>query len=121
MVAGVHKPDQNFRTRIHITCDDSHTAAALEFQGVQAAVPDGGAEPAVLISDVQVLQFRNHAFDDAADFIRFYGQGVKLAAAQFFNGGGHLNASGGRLNCSMDEAIVVVKQAIEAYKDLLGG
>jgi phosphoesterase RecJ-like protein len=42
-------------------------------------------------------------------------------AAQFFNGGGHLNASGGRLNCSMDEAIVVVKQAIEAYKDLLGG
>lgn len=40
-------------------------------------------------------------------------------AAQFFNGGGHLNASGGRLYCSMSEAIKVVEQAIEAYKNLL--
>ena len=85
VVAGAHKADQNFRVRVHVTCDDPHTAAALEFQGVQAAVPDGGAESAVLISDVQILQFRNHAFNDAADFIRFYGQGVKLAAAQLFN------------------------------------
>ena len=40
-------------------------------------------------------------------------------AAEFFNGGGHLNASGGRLNCSVDEAIKVVQQAILAYEDLL--
>jgi phosphoesterase RecJ-like protein len=38
---------------------------------------------------------------------------------QFFNGGGHLNASGGRLNCSVDEAIEVVKQAIAAFADRL--
>ena len=42
-----------------------------------------------------------------------------LMAEQFFNGGGHLNASGGRLNCSVDEAIEVVKQAIIAFADRL--
>ena len=40
-------------------------------------------------------------------------------AEQFFNGGGHLNASGGRLNCPIDEAVKITEQAIEAYKDLL--
>ena len=41
-------------------------------------------------------------------------------AADFFNGGGHLNAAGGQLhNMSMDEAVEVAKKAIEAYRDLL--
>lgn len=40
-------------------------------------------------------------------------------AEQFFNGGGHLNASGGRLNCSLKEAEEVVRQAIRHYADLL--
>jgi phosphoesterase RecJ-like protein len=40
-------------------------------------------------------------------------------AARFFNGGGHLNASGGRLFCSIDEAVKVAEQAIEAYRDML--
>ena len=40
-------------------------------------------------------------------------------AADFFNGGGHLNASGGRLNCSIDEAIKITQQAILAYESLL--
>jgi phosphoesterase RecJ-like protein len=40
-------------------------------------------------------------------------------AEQFFNGGGHLNASGGRLYCSVDEAIETVKRAIEAFGDKL--
>lgn len=40
-------------------------------------------------------------------------------AAQFFNGGGHLNASGGRLNCSLDEACQIAKQAIKAWADRL--
>ena len=34
-------------------------------------------------------------------------------AERWFNGGGHLNASGGRLNCSMDEAERIVQQAIQ--------
>lgn len=33
-------------------------------------------------------------------------------AQQFFNGGGHLNASGGRLNCSIEEAERIAQQAI---------
>jgi phosphoesterase RecJ-like protein len=33
-------------------------------------------------------------------------------AERWFNGGGHLNASGGRLNCSMEEAEIIVQQAI---------
>lgn len=38
---------------------------------------------------------------------------------RFFNGGGHKNASGGRLSCSMDEAVEVVKKALAVYADLL--
>ena len=36
-------------------------------------------------------------------------------AKRFFNGGGHLNASGGKLFCSMDEAVNVVLQAFDAF------
>ena len=42
-------------------------------------------------------------------------------AEQFFNGGGHLNASGGRLNCTIDEAIETVKRAIIAFAEKLKG
>jgi phosphoesterase RecJ-like protein len=41
-----------------------------------------------------------------------------ILAERFFNGGGHLNASGGRLNCSLAEAVEVVKQAIQASATL---
>ena len=40
-------------------------------------------------------------------------------AARFFNGGGHLNASGGRLDMSMDEAVETVKRAFKAFEDTL--
>ncbi len=40
-------------------------------------------------------------------------------AEEFFNGGGHLNASGGRLNCTMDKAVEIVQKAIRAYGDML--
>ena len=40
-------------------------------------------------------------------------------AARFFNGGGHLNASGGRLYCSMEEAIKIAQQAILAFENQL--
>ena len=40
-------------------------------------------------------------------------------AARFFNGGGHLNASGGQLPFPMEEAVKTVEQAIEAYADRL--
>ena len=42
-----------------------------------------------------------------------------LVAERFFNGGGHLNASGGRLNCSIDEAVEIARQAIVAFADTL--
>lgn len=40
-------------------------------------------------------------------------------AADFFNGGGHLNASGGKLHCSLAEAVKVVEKALVAYEDKL--
>ena len=40
-------------------------------------------------------------------------------AEQFFNGGGHLNASGGRLQCSIEEAIEIARQAIAAFTEQL--
>ncbi len=42
----------------------------------------------------------------------------KVAEA-FFNGGGHLNASGGRLRCNMKEAVEVTKKAIAHFEDTL--
>ncbi len=40
-------------------------------------------------------------------------------AEEFFNGGGHLNASGGRLDCSIDEAVERVKQAFLHFEAML--
>ena len=40
-------------------------------------------------------------------------------AERFFHGGGHLNAAGGKLFCSMGEAQKAVWEAIEAYSDKL--
>ena len=42
-------------------------------------------------------------------------------AEQFFNGGGHLNASGGRLNCSLEEAVKITQQAFLHFEQLLKG
>ena len=42
-----------------------------------------------------------------------------LMAEQFFNGGGHLNASGGRINGTIAQAEQTVRQAIEAFADRL--
>ena len=36
-------------------------------------------------------------------------------AEEFFNGGGHLNAAGGRLECTVEEAEKRVKEAIEKF------
>ncbi|RGM48124.1 MULTISPECIES: DHH family phosphoesterase [Bacteroides] len=40
-------------------------------------------------------------------------------AAEFFNGGGHLNASGGEFFGTMEEAKKVLEQALEKFKPLL--
>lgn len=40
-------------------------------------------------------------------------------AAEFFHGGGHLNASGGEFSGTMEEAKAVFEKAIEKYKPLL--
>ena len=37
-------------------------------------------------------------------------------AARFFNGGGHLNASGGRINGTMDDAVKAVEMALDAFE-----
>ena len=42
-------------------------------------------------------------------------------AAEFFDGGGHLNASGGHLNCTLAEAETIVHTAIIRYESLLKG
>lgn len=39
-----------------------------------------------------------------------------IMAEQYFNGGGHFNAAGGHLDCSMEEAEAVVRKAITEFK-----
>ncbi|MCD7901881.1 MAG: bifunctional oligoribonuclease/PAP phosphatase NrnA [Bacteroides sp.] len=40
-------------------------------------------------------------------------------ATEFFNGGGHLNASGGEFDGSMEEAVALFEKALKAYEPLL--
>ena len=40
-------------------------------------------------------------------------------SARFFNGGGHVNAAGGRLECSMDEAVRRFHEAVRFYESRL--
>lgn len=40
-------------------------------------------------------------------------------AGEFFNGGGHLNASGGKIEGTIEEAIEITKKAISAYENKL--
>lgn len=42
-------------------------------------------------------------------------------SARFFNGGGHKNASGGRLQCSIDEAVELFRRAVKEYEHMLRG
>ena len=42
-------------------------------------------------------------------------------ASEFFNGGGHLNASGGGFYGPMEDAVALFKQALVKYEDLLLG
>lgn len=44
---------------------------------------------------------------------------VEDMAKRFFNGGGHFNASGGRLDCTMEEAVAITKKAFEYYAEQL--
>ncbi len=46
---------------------------------------------------------------------------VEEMAKRFFNGGGHFNASGGQLNCTMEEAEQIVREAIKFYAPQLRG
>lgn len=46
---------------------------------------------------------------------------VEEMAKQFFNGGGHFNASGGQLDCTMEEAERITREAIHHYADQLKG
>lgn len=40
-------------------------------------------------------------------------------ATEFFHGGGHLNAAGGEIFCTMDEAVQLVRKALKKYAPLL--
>ncbi len=40
-------------------------------------------------------------------------------AEQFFNGGGHLNAAGGHLDCSLDDARRITRQALQSFSEQL--
>ena len=46
---------------------------------------------------------------------------LNKVAAEFFNGGGHLNASGGEFYGPMEEAVALFKQALVKYEDQLLG
>lgn len=46
---------------------------------------------------------------------------VEDMAKRFYNGGGHFNASGGKLDCTMDEAVAITKKAFEYYAGKLKG
>ena len=44
---------------------------------------------------------------------------VHELAQKYFNGGGHTNAAGGTLTCSMDEALALLHQILPEYREKL--
>ena len=44
---------------------------------------------------------------------------VNDLAREHFNGGGHLNAAGGTLTCTLEEAVDKLKSVLSEYKELL--
>lgn len=46
---------------------------------------------------------------------------VHELANKYFKGGGHTNAAGGTLECSLDEAVALLKSVLPEYKELLNG
>lgn len=46
---------------------------------------------------------------------------VEDMARRFFNGGGHFNASGGHLDCSIEEAEKITREAFTFYREQLKG
>lgn len=46
---------------------------------------------------------------------------VEDMARRFFNGGGHFNASGGHLDCSIEEAEKITREAFAYYREQLKG
>lgn len=46
---------------------------------------------------------------------------VEDMARRFFNGGGHFNASGGHLDCSIEEAEKITREAFAYYSEQLKG
>ncbi|MDY6436132.1 MAG: bifunctional oligoribonuclease/PAP phosphatase NrnA [Bacteroidales bacterium] len=66
---------------------------------------------AVLITERQgVIRFSFRSKDDFS---------VHEVARAHFNGGGHLNAAGGTLNCTIEQAIEKFLQVVPQYKSLL--
>lgn len=58
------------------------------------------------------------------DFVKFSLRSVddfpcNEMSARFFCGGGHKNASGGRLRCGIDEAVELFRRAVQEYEHLL--
>ena len=65
----------------------------------------------VLVTERQgVVRF---SFRSKGDF------SVHEVARKYFNGGGHTNAAGGTLNCSMEAALEQLHRVLPEYKELL--
>ena len=47
------------------------------------------------------------------------GFSVHELAQKYFNGGGHTNAAGGTLTCSMDEALSLLHRILPEYREIL--
>lgn len=70
-----------------------------------------GIKMAVLLTEKEDAV--NFSFRSKGDFY------VNKIANQYFNGGGHIYAAGGRLETSLEEAIEQLEKVIEEYKDEL--
>ena len=71
----------------------------------------GNIKMSVLLTEKQgVIRLSFRSKDDFS---------VNDLSRKHFNGGGHTNAAGGTLNCSLDEAVEKLKSVLPEYKELL--
>ena len=101
-------------------CNGSRTIVKdrwIDLHADDCALPDGTKISPFYVNDVpDFVVVVAVTVDGDFVFVRQYRNKV---AAEFFNGGGHLNASGGEFYGTMDEAIDLFKQALVKYEELL--
>ena len=85
---------------------------------MEKGIPEEDPELSALGGEI-IMNVLGENFENLANIRSVDDFPANEMAERFFNGGGHFNAAGGRLYCSLEEAKQITRDAIEAYREHL--